>query len=166
MAEAPTSVWNVADLIIVKMIEAGVYLNVLKLHKLLYYVQAWYLALYQKRCFDSAFQAWVHGPVNRPVYDRYKASKHMYSAVTLSDVASDFDPASIDKKVSRHIAAILRQYGNLEDDQLEQMTHDEAPWQEARAGYDPKERCEEIITDRSMKQYYGDRLEKARKNKK
>ena len=35
----------------------------LKLQKLCYYAQAWYLTIYGQRLFNEEFQAWLHGPV-------------------------------------------------------------------------------------------------------
>ena len=53
------SVSDVCDYIIYRSQNAGRRLNVLKLHKLLYYCQAWNLAFGRGRLFDGAFQAWV-----------------------------------------------------------------------------------------------------------
>ena len=77
---------DVCDYIILQLSEAGEYLNNLKLHKLLYYVQAWHLAFYGERLFDGGFQAWIHGPVNREIYDRFKETKSLYSEVDENDI--------------------------------------------------------------------------------
>lgn len=156
--EGAASLLDVCDYVIWKTSEGRVRLNVLKLHKLLYYVQAWHLAFGRGRCFDSSFQAWVHGPVCRSIYDRFKDTKSMYSLVTTKDVRMEFDPGELPKKVRRHIDSVLEAYADLTDDQLEEMTHRERPWRETREGYDPKERCEESISDDTMKSYYGARL--------
>ena len=44
----------------------------LKLQKLLYYVQAWYLALYDEPLFDDKLEAWVHGASQPQVYSQFK----------------------------------------------------------------------------------------------
>lgn len=152
------SVDDVADYIIVKMSDADVYLNVLKLHKLLYYVQAWHLAFVGRRLFDSSFEAWVHGPVNRPTYMRYRATKDMYSPVTLSDVRQLFRITSVAQDAKRHLDAVLQVYAKYSDGQLEEMTHRERPWQLARVGYAPNERCTVAIADDVMRTYYAARL--------
>jgi uncharacterized phage-associated protein len=153
------TVHDIADYITMKLTEAGVPLNTLKLHKLLYYVQAWHLAFYGDRCFNSTFQAWVHGPVSRAIYDRFKDSKTMYSPVRLKDVRPEFALADLSEHERRHTDAILESYADFTDDQLESMTHDEEPWQKAREGYGPRERCEETIDDDEMKSYYRARLQ-------
>lgn len=43
-----------------------------KLQKLLYYVQAWTLVLYDKKAFNDEIEAWVHGPAIPDVYRQYK----------------------------------------------------------------------------------------------
>lgn len=155
----PAHLDDVADYIIVKLNEAGSSLNVLKLHKLLYYVQAWYLAFKKNRCFNSAFQAWVHGPVSRSLYDRFPG-KSMYSPVRSRDIRDDFAIENIPRAVKRHIDNVLEVYADLTDDQLEEMTHREQPWIEARGDCDPKERCETAILDATMASYYRARVQR------
>ena len=53
-----------------------------KLQKLVYYAYAWYIALYNEKssnivnklCLDTKFEAWVHGPVSRILYNKYSNS--------------------------------------------------------------------------------------------
>ena len=40
----------------------------LKLQKLIYYAQAWFLALHDEALFDDPIEAWVHGPVVPEVF--------------------------------------------------------------------------------------------------
>lgn len=47
----------------------------LRLQKLVYYAQAWHLAIYQEPLFSEDFQAWVHGPVIPQLYTQYKEYK-------------------------------------------------------------------------------------------
>jgi uncharacterized phage-associated protein len=147
---------DVADYIIWKMNEAS-WINVLKLQKLLYYVQAWMLAFENRRCFRGGFQAWVHGPVNRDIYDRFKDIKSMYSRVRPRDIREEFDPDKMHNAVVAHIDAVLEAYGALSDDQLEDMTHSEEPWIEARGDCSPRERCENFIAETTMRDYYAAR---------
>jgi len=152
------SVDDASDYVVIKAGAGDSYLSVLKLHKLLYYVQAWNLALHGKRLFDGAFEAWVHGPVNRQIYARYRNSKGMYSPVTMEDVRPSFRHMSIPKDARRHIGSVLDVYGKYTDSQLEEMTHMERPWQLARVGYAPNARCQVPISDEVMRTYYAARL--------
>jgi uncharacterized phage-associated protein len=111
--ERAMSIDDVCDYIIARCAEAEVGLNVLKLQKLLYYVQAWHLAFFGKPLFEGHFQAWVHGPVNREIYDRFKDEKSLYSSVTSDDIRRDFNSDDIKAKAQRHINKIVSVYGNL-----------------------------------------------------
>ena len=44
----------------------------LKLQKILYYAQGYYLAINDVELFPEEFQAWTHGPVNEEIYIKYK----------------------------------------------------------------------------------------------
>jgi uncharacterized phage-associated protein len=67
------SVHDVADYFIIKVDrEAGDDITHLKLQKLVYYAQAWYLAMQARPLFDNAIEAWAHGPVCREVYGRFR----------------------------------------------------------------------------------------------
>ena len=52
--------------------EAGDSITHLKLQKLIYYSQAWSLALNGIALFEEDFEAWAHGPVIPEVYQEYK----------------------------------------------------------------------------------------------
>jgi uncharacterized phage-associated protein len=147
---------DVTDYIIMKMSE-GRPLNVLKLHKLVYYVQAWNLAFKHRRLFEGNFQAWVHGPVSRTLYDRY-SEKSMYSLVSVSDIAVGFSPDRLTEDERAHIDAVLEVYGDLAGYQLEDMTHREDPWLEARGSLPATARSEAVISDQTMARYYGQRV--------
>ena len=72
IAVAETSAHQVANRIICFLTEHGDLVSNLKLQKLLYYCQAWYLALYDGPLFDERIEAWTHGPCVPPVYGEFK----------------------------------------------------------------------------------------------
>ncbi|MBK1866391.1 Panacea domain-containing protein [Aestuariivirga sp. YIM B02566] len=149
---------DACDYIIIKLTEDGAFLNALKLHKLLYYCQAWSLAFGRGALFpNNHFQAWVHGPVSRAIYDRFNSTKYMYSPVSMADVRGGFDPRALADADRAHIDSILEVYGPLSGDQLEEMTHRELPWIEAREGVAPGARSEKTISNDTMRQYYAAR---------
>jgi uncharacterized phage-associated protein len=149
---------EIVNYMVAKLAEGGEYLNVLKLHKLLYYSQSWSLAFDRGRLFDGRFQAWVHGPVNRELFDRFRDTKSMYSAVTLEDIPGDFDPQGLDESDRQLVDAVLEVYGPLTGDQLEEMTHREDPWIAARNGLPPSVRSENELDEGLMAGYYKARL--------
>lgn len=150
---------DVCDYVIARLAAAVENPTELKLQKLMYYIQAWHLAFYNEPLFQGRFQAWVHGPVNRQLYDRFGASKSLYSQITMDDVATNFDADKIPRDKRDHIDAVLEEYAKYTGSQLEQMTHSELPWIEARRGYQSTQRCEVEINESMMGRYYRKRVE-------
>ena len=150
---------KVADLIGSRFVTSGNSLSVLKLHKLLYYVEAWHLVFFNTMLFDEDFEAWVHGPVCRKIFNRFKSSKFMYSPITSDDLslvqASDIQNY---QDVIYHIENVLNTYGNLTGPQLEELTHMEEPWRKARGNLAPNQPCENIISKEFMRNYYKQQL--------
>ncbi|WP_187487352.1 Panacea domain-containing protein [Duffyella gerundensis] len=148
---------DLCDYIIVKSAEAGSELSNLKMQKLAYYADAWHLAFYNEKLIDENFQAWIHGPVSRQIYDRFLATKSLYSEITISDCSSDFDESRIASKKA-HIDSVLEAYGKFTGAQLEEMTHREEPWIKAREGYRSTQRCEAQLDNDVIRDYYKQRL--------
>jgi|HubBroStandDraft_2_1064218.scaffolds.fasta_scaffold322050_2 uncharacterized phage-associated protein len=67
-AMATITASNLARYILSYFHEKGSPINSLKLQKLIYYGQAWSLALYDKPIFTEPVEAWVHGPVIYSVF--------------------------------------------------------------------------------------------------
>jgi uncharacterized phage-associated protein len=156
---SPMTLDDCADYIIVKTSDDGASPSLLKLHKLVYYAQAWHLALHGTRLFSPGrFEAWVHGPVSRELYKRFASRKILYSAVTRDDIRPWFDINSLDPKERSHIDEVLEVYAGLTGAQLEQMTHEEDPWIRARGALSPSARCEIEIDEDLMTKYYAARV--------
>ncbi len=151
-----TDIDKIIGYILARFIPHDKGINHLKLQKLLYYTQAWYLAFYEKPIFKDNFQAWVHGPVQKEVYD--KLGKQSYdeniSLELINENNIDLD-VELDSELAVHVNKILDGYGKYEGWELELMTHDEAPWRTARRGYAIDENCDKIITHKSMQYYYS-----------
>lgn len=153
------NIHDATDYLITQVRESGESLSNLKLQKLMYYVQAWSLAFDGKKFFDGEFQAWVHGPVSREIYDRFASAKSLYAEITEEDIREEFTPASLTDDERKHIDNVLSVYGKLSGPQLEEMTHSELPWIEARGRLRSWERCENTISSISMERFYKARLE-------
>ncbi len=154
------SIKNVSDFIIQTLNSDGNEsdLSALKLQKLLYYTQAWHLAFYDKPLFEGKFEAWIHGPVNREIYDLYKGTKYAYSTIGLSDVFDQESVNKLSKEEILHIQSVLDSYAKFTPSQLEYMSHSEAPWIEARGGISSFKRCENVINEDLMRDFYKSRL--------
>jgi len=153
------NIHDICDYIILRLrAEEGSDLNHLKLQKLLYYSQAWYLAFGFGSLFNGKFQAWIHGPVNRDVYNRFRDTKYMYSDVGINDVINQNVVNELNSQAKMHIDTILDSYAKYTPSQLEAMTHEEDPWILARKGFGENQRCEVEIDEKLMEQYYKQRL--------
>lgn len=153
-----TTVNDVADWFINRVDrESGDSITHLKLQKLLYFAQAWHLANRNKPLFKDDFQAWAHGPVVRAIYDRFRGQSWEPLA-----------PVESQPNLSESEAALLEQvfetYGQYGAKYLENLTHKHQPWRSAREGLSPEERCETVITKKSMRDFYGKKIGKKWKN--
>lgn len=153
-----TTINEVADYIIVKTNELSYDLNILKLHKLAYYAQAWHLALTGGPLFDGKFQAWIHGPISRSLFDRFSASHIIYEAVSASDVRPNFILSTLPEAHRHHLDEVIAAYAHLHSTQLNQMVRAETPWISARGGARPTERCETEIDEEIMRKFYKGQL--------
>jgi uncharacterized phage-associated protein len=116
---------QVADYFIAFSRDVGDPLTNLKLQKLLYYAQGWYLALYDKPLFPDRIEAWPHGPVVPPVYGRFK--RWRWDAI-----GDEIGPPDLPEDVRAHLEEVIRVFGGFTAFALEQMTHQEDPWKDAR----------------------------------
>lgn len=157
----PYPVNVVADSILLKLnADEDCYIVNLKLQKLVYYVQAWNFGKNGDAFMTGDFEAWVHGPVNRELYDRFKDSKSLYSLIGKEDLIDGDAISKLSDEDSEFIDLILDNYASFNPADLERMTHNETPWQEARKGYGPLDRCTNTISNELMMKYYGERWAK------
>lgn len=123
-------------------------MTTMKLQKLCYYAQAWSLVWEGKPLFEDEFEAWTNGPVCKTLFDAHKGKFHIEkNDIIIQSTLTESERETID--------AVLDVYGNKDPQWLSTLTHLERPWNEARTGYADGENCSEIITNDSMKEYYG-----------
>jgi uncharacterized phage-associated protein len=137
--------------------EAGDSLTHLKLQKLVYYAQAWTLAIFDRPLFDEDFEAWVHGPALPSLFRRFKGAS--WESLPIPKRCPKLDMQS-----EELLNDILTIYGQHSAKYLESLTHQELPWQEARQGLPPDARSNAIIKKETMRSYYAQLLAKNRKN--
>jgi uncharacterized phage-associated protein len=117
----------------------------LKLQKILYYAQGWYLADKNKPLFDSPIYAWKYGPVVQKVYDYYKGRPTAH--ITVDEVPGN--PDNLDVAEKKFLDAIWGQYGKKSAWELVGMTHVTQPWIEAFA--DP---ISDVIDNDEIRDYF------------
>ena len=126
----------------------------LMLQRLLYTVQGIFLALYDKPVFREDCRAWVHGPVYPEVYSLFREFK--YNPIEDARFAL-LEGAENSLKIDERkvINLVVNTFGMYSAKALERITHNEAPWNDARKGYGEGIRSNEIITKESMKEYFA-----------
>ncbi|NLL01328.1 MAG: DUF4065 domain-containing protein [Clostridiales bacterium] len=119
----------------------------LALQKVLYYIQGFYYAFYKTFLFNEDCEAWVHGPVYRDIYFRYR----------------DYCCNPIDRKIEVDCSvfttiekvlldSVIKNICCYSGKVLEKFTHSEAPWLSTR-----EELPEDAVSNRIIeKKLIGD----------
>jgi uncharacterized phage-associated protein len=119
----------------------------LKLQKLLYYAQGFYLALHKKPLFSEQVRAWQYGPVVTEVYYNYK--EHSVNTIPQPD---DFDIEQYDQETRELLDEVYEVYGQYTAPTLMRFTHKELPWKTTLIN--------EEISHPLMKEYFETQLVK------
>jgi len=152
---------TVADYFIILSNETQNLLSNLKLQKMVYYAQAWHLAICEVPLFETDFEAWVHGPVIPKLYEDFKRFSWRpidvdYGERTSEQVLSEF--ATESQQVLLDVTDAYFGYTAFE---LEQMTPRQTPWLEARGDLPEDAISKSVISKDTMRRYYQQLLDKA-----
>jgi len=121
--------------------------DTLKLQKLLYFTQGISFCMNDKEFFNEQLEAWVHGPVVKTIYDKYK--KHGYNPI---DIKYKIDEITASE---REVLDFVRvHYGIYDGKYLENLTHSQEPWNYARRGLDPDERADKRIPKEIISEFF------------
>lgn len=134
----PVSARDIADEIRRRQPSIGI----VKLHKLLYYVQGWHLAFTGKPAFNEHVEAWVNGPV---VAELWKDEKHDRPRPQQHDLDGDALAA---------IEFVLSRYGRFSGKDLIRLTHNEDPWREVSESDDPWVAIDPSIQQEALKRWF------------
>ncbi len=113
----------------------------LKLQKILYFAQAYYLAKMNKPLFNDKIEAWEYGPVIPVVYHKYKSYKS-------SPIFSEKDESSISKEDKIIIKKIWDTFGGYSASRLVDIVHAHTPWKDANI------LANKTIYQKVIKEYY------------
>lgn len=127
-----------------------------RLQKLVYYVQAWSYALFDKPFIfeddqPAVFEAWQHGPVNPTLY-------HEYSGYGWHKIHLDNADVKIFTNMDLDLLeSVWETYGDYSPNEIENLTHQEDPWKNARKrdNVSEGEYSKEIISSNDMREYYS-----------
>ncbi|WP_304855786.1 Panacea domain-containing protein [Adlercreutzia caecimuris] len=126
--------------------------STMKLQKLAFYSQAYYLVEHGTPLFPEEFEAWANGPVAPDLFRRHRGefviTRRFFGPVR-EDALSEDEREAVDHVVNR-----LKSWSGA---QLSELTHSEAPWQVTRAGLAPNARSQRPIETDFMRACYESR---------
>ena len=136
-------VQDVAEYVITYSEDKDYGISNLKLQKILYLIQAYFLIQTKKPCFSEEIEAWDFGPVIPEVYRRYKqfgSTDIQIRCLSIEETQKGFG-----KEDRKRINAVIDKFADFSAADLTILTQNQAPWYEA---FDRKEkviRCEDIL---------------------
>ncbi len=129
----------------------------LALQKILYYTQGFFSAFVEEYLFEEDCEAWAHGPVYGEIYHKYK--DYRFEPIDKCDVSLDVFEKVLNGEEIEIVNSVVRNFGRYSGKMLEEMTHFEAPWREARGSLKKLDRSRQIIEKSSIKEYFEEVIE-------
>lgn len=127
----------------------------LALQKVLYYIQGFYYAFYEKFEFDDDCEAWVHGPVYKDIYVRY--CQYRFDPIESLKESNTSMLTTTEKAI---IDSVIKNLSCYSGKTLEKFTHFEKPWLETRGELLPNVASSRIVEKELIGQYFLDVKEK------
>ena len=119
----------------------------LKLQKVLYFAQAYYLAKLGKPLFAEKLEAWDYGPVVPEVYRKFKHNKS-------KPIIIEEDKSTLAEEDKEALKKVWDTFGGYSASRLVDIVHAHTPWKEANASAD------KVISNKAIKDYYTPLLNK------
>jgi uncharacterized phage-associated protein len=130
----------------------------MKLQKVTFFAQGWYLALYGKPLFQDDFQAWENGPVNKILYNDYKIFRKQHINLVLPE-------PNLPEEIKFFLTGIANTFFPLKAPVLSGITHKAgSPWTLTRNGLSPKDHSDKIISKSLIKEYYQSLIDDTQDN--
>ena len=137
---------NVARYILYIAYTCGDCITNLKLQKLLYYAQAWYLVNYKEPLFCNDIKAWQYGPVVSEVYDEYKK----FANKPIEDKLANGKKIKLTCEQKEYLKEFCESFFKYSATELIAMIHSETPWIKAY-----NNRPGSVISLDEMEKYYS-----------
>lgn len=116
----------------------------LKLQKLLYFIQGYFMIIKDESCFHEKIEAWDFGPVVPLAYQEYKH----YASTDIPSVGSQNNSISDENKIL--IDNVINKFADYTATDLVTITHQQKPWKSVYSQYQINE-----ITIDSLKSYFS-----------
>ena len=114
----------------------------LKLQKVLYFAQAYYLSKIGKPLFSDNIEAWEYGPVIPDVYHKFKSKGS-------NPIICEEDKSSLTDEDKETLKKVWGTFGGYSASKLVDITHAHTPWKEANQS------ASKIISHKAIKEYYA-----------
>ncbi|WP_196594236.1 type II toxin-antitoxin system antitoxin SocA domain-containing protein [Pectinatus sottacetonis] len=138
------------DLVIEYLLNRCGDITPLALQKTLYYIQGFYYAFHHTFLFSEECEAWIHGPVYRKIYSRYK--NYQFDPIKKPNEFNTETFTATEKAIFDSVIKNLCCYsGKI----LEQFTHSETPWISARKNISPTAASNQIIEKKLIGTYFS-----------
>lgn len=151
----PHGIENIGDVAAYILSACGGKLPMMRLQLLAYYICAWDLAFHTQPLIETEFQAWVHGPVSRDLWNICGISARTLSVMSMvSDADVNGSPERLSPEGRVHIDDVLSSYGHLGMGELSDLVRSETPWLNARGDAEPAQKCATVILPQVMQEFY------------
>ncbi len=122
--------------------------NPLKLQKILYFLQVYFLTKENRKCFSEEIEAWNFGPIISKVYEEYKFFGSIGISITIENDLEEL-VTNVENRllINELLELIATNKYNFTD--LTHISMNQDPWINA---YEKNEK--NIISDESIKKYF------------
>ncbi len=122
----------------------------LALQKALYYIQGFYYAFYNAFIFSEECEAWVHGPVYRDIYFRYR--DYRFDSI---EGNAGFDDSVFSSSEKAILDSVIKNICCYSGKVLERFTHSESPWLSTRGELPESTVSGRIIQKEQIGEYFN-----------
>ena len=136
-------VQDVTEYVITYSEEKDYGISNLKLQKILYLVQAYFLMQTKKPCFSEEIEAWNFGPVIPDVYRRYK--QFGSTDIQIRHQSLEETQKGFGKEDRKRIEEVVDRFADFSAADLTILTQNQMPWIEAFGSSKKIIRCEDIL---------------------
>ncbi|MDO8492735.1 MAG: DUF4065 domain-containing protein [bacterium] len=119
----------------------------LKLQKVLYFAQAYYLSKVGRPLFSDNIEAWAYGPVVPEVYHKFKSKGS-------NPIICEEDKSSLSNEDKEILKKVWGTFGGYSASKLVDIAHAHTPWKEASTS------PSKVISHKAIKEYYAPLLNK------
>ncbi|XEQ93572.1 hypothetical protein SCACP_24690 [Sporomusa carbonis] len=113
--------------------------------------QGFYKAFTGEFLFNDECEAWLHGPVYRNIYNKYKN----YGCNQIEENPIDFGDINLTNDEKEFLDSVIMNFGCYSGKVLAKITHIETPWRVTRKGLGDHEGSNRIIDKKLIDEYFN-----------